>query len=135
MDDKNLFDHIDDGMMEFFMNGDILDIDEYLGEMKVKEKDKKRQIQLAKKIRFKAQARLNQVKDEQLLEKAIKKIRSIVNESAEVSTSILQNMLLKAGVPVQFRNLKNLSEEDIKNVLTDINIVQLMEEIEKETNK
>jgi hypothetical protein len=84
-----------------------------------------------KKITFMTQAVSNKAQDESLLAIAVVKIREAIQENMGKTTEMLVAILKSKTPSVQYRKLENWTDEEIKNVLEDVDIVQLMEELDK----
>lgn len=84
-----------------------------------------------KKIRFLAQAISNKKEDQKLFEAAYVRIKQAIAENAQKTTEMLVAMLQSKTPSVQYRKLENWSDEEIREVLADVDLVKLMEEMEK----
>ncbi len=84
-----------------------------------------------KKIRFLAQAISNKKEDQKLFEAAYARIKQAIAENAQKTTEMLVALLQSKTPSVQYRKLENWSDEEIREVLADVDLVKLMEELEK----
>jgi hypothetical protein len=84
-----------------------------------------------KKIRFLAQAVSNKKEDQKLFEAAYLLIKQAITENAQKTTEMLVALLQAKTPSVQYRKLENWSDEEIREVLADVDLVKLMEELEK----
>lgn len=86
-----------------------------------------------RKVRFMALGLSNKQQDEKLLELAFLRLKELINENSQKATDALINLLhSKTPSFVRYRKLENWSDEEIKDVLMDVDIVKLMEELKKE---
>lgn len=88
--------------------------------------------QYMKKIRFLSQAIAMKERNQKLFELAYSKIKTAMQENAQKTTDVLISMLQAKTPSVQYRKLEKWTDDEIRDVLTDIDLVQLMERIEKE---
>ena len=84
-----------------------------------------------KKIRFLAQAISNKKEDQKLFEAAYGRIKQAIAENAQKTAEMLVSLLQSKTPSVQYRKLENWSDEEIREVLADVDLVKLMEEMEK----
>jgi hypothetical protein len=87
---------------------------------------------VAKRIAFLMKANSQQEKDAGLLSKALDLLRSKVFENAERTGQVLQQLLQARKPQVQFRNLSEWTDEQVRAVLDDVDVVELMEALERE---
>ena len=88
--------------------------------------------QYMKKIRFLAQAITSKERNQKLFELAYTKVKVAIQENAQKTTEILISLLQSKTPAVQYRKLEKWTDDEIREVLADIDLVQLMEKIEKE---
>lgn len=91
-------------------------------------------VQYMKKIQFMAKALVNKKQDETLLEKAFNKVKNLIAENANQTSEFLQNLLQTKTPSVQYRKLENWTDDEIRDVLADIDLIEFMEELDNETN-
>jgi hypothetical protein len=84
-----------------------------------------------KKIRFLAQAISNKKDDQKLFEAAYARVKQAITENAQKTTEVLLALLQSKTPSVQYRKLENWSDEEIREVLADVDLVKLMEEMER----
>lgn len=81
-----------------------------------------------KGLLFREQVRLKKQRHEGLYSKAIN-----VFESARADTKeMILSLLMERAPKLQFRNLEKLDEEDLRQILNESDILDLMDKIEKE---
>lgn len=90
---------------------------------------------VGKKIAFLMKANQQQEKDAGLLAKALELLREKVAENAEKTGQMLQHLLQTRKPQVQFRNLSEWTEEQVRAVLDDVDVVELMEALDREEGK
>ncbi|HEY1039517.1 MAG TPA: hypothetical protein VGF30_08945 [Bacteroidia bacterium] len=88
--------------------------------------------QYIKKIKFLAQAIANKQRDLQLFETAFGKIKDAIKENASKTTEVLLSLLQSKTPAVHYRKLEKWTDEEIREVLADVDLVKLMEELTKE---
>ena len=81
------------------------------------------------KVKFMAQALANKNRDQHLLEKAFIKIKEVIQENSNLASVKLAALLQKRTPLVQYRKLEKWSDEEIKEVLADVDLVKLLEEL------
>jgi len=87
---------------------------------------------VARRIAFLMQANYQQEKDAGLLTKALELLRAKVAENSERTGEVLQQLLQARKPQVQFRNLSEWTDEQVRAVLDDVDVVELMEALERE---
>ena len=87
--------------------------------------------QYMKKIKFMSRAVFNKEKDQSLLEMAYAKVKAAIKENADKTTAALILLLKEKTPSVQYRKLENWTDEEIKSVLAEIDLIKLMEELDK----
>jgi hypothetical protein len=85
-----------------------------------------------KKVRFMAKAISNKKQDQSLLETAHKRIKEAIQQNAQKTTETLIALLQSKTPSIQYRKLETWTDDEIREVLADIDLVQLMEELDKE---
>lgn len=88
--------------------------------------------QYMKKIKFLAQAVANKQRDLQLFETAFGRIKDAIKENASRTTEMLLSLLQSKTPAVHYRKLEKWTDEEIREVLADVDLVKLMEELTKE---
>lgn len=88
--------------------------------------------QYFKKIKFMAVAAANKRHDEKLFERAYARVREAIQENAQKATDVLVSLLHSKTPSVHYRKLENWSDNEIREVLADIDLIKLMEELDKE---
>ena len=68
---------------------------------------------------------------EALLEKATSLIRKFIEENEHKSKDVLIKMLLEKSPAFQFRNLEQITDDDIREVLADVDLIKFLEGTEK----
>lgn len=89
-------------------------------------------VQYMKKIQFMAKALVQKKQDESLIEKAFYKVKTIIAENANQTTDALKNLLQTKTPSVQYRKLENWTDDEIRDVLADIDLIEFMEELDKD---
>jgi len=85
-----------------------------------------------KKICFMAMAKSNMQKDKALMQAALDKLKETIKENAQKASDVLIQLLHNKTPSVQYRKLENWTDEEIRDVLGDVDLVKLMEELDKQ---
>ncbi len=88
--------------------------------------------QYMKKVQFMAKAMSNKKQDSTLLDKALERIKKAIAENTSQTTETLMALLQKKTPSVQYRKLENWTDDEIRDVLADVDLVKLMEELDQE---
>lgn len=132
---KKIIDDFDNGAVEFFMSASEKEIDAYLEEegFDINQINAKSE-SFANRIQFEIQVEENINQQKDLLQRAQEKVKSIIHNSITHPKERLKELFTNQNLSVQFRNLDNLTEKDIEEILSEIDLVYLMEELEDENN-
>lgn len=72
-----------------------------------------------------------QISDGSLLSLAMKQIREINLSRDDQNSAALQSLLVNSAVGLQFRNLEDWSDAQIKEALGDVDLIKLLEKLKK----
>ncbi|MFP3594230.1 hypothetical protein [Chryseobacterium sp. SIMBA_038] len=75
---------------------------------------------------------INQQKDANLLEKASLLIQKALEDKIDKPINFLKNLIQNNQFQVQYRNLENLTIDEIKEIIKDQNLLELLEKLENE---
>ncbi len=75
---------------------------------------------------------INQQKDVNLLERASQLLQEAIEGSIDKPVSYLKNLVLNNQFQFQYRNLESLSIDEIKEIIKDQNLLELLEKLENE---
>ncbi|WP_417857800.1 hypothetical protein [Xanthomarina gelatinilytica] len=75
---------------------------------------------------------INKRNDEQLLEKATKLLHQAIERHIEKPVSYLKNLIKNNEFQIQYRNLENLTIEEIKDIIKDQNLLEILEKLDNE---
>lgn len=112
--------HSDFYMAKEFLQKEGIDVDEEL----------EYSTQQVKKLKFLARAKMNSSKNEIILKTALEKLRVSIAENAEKAGRILRDLLRDKTPAVQYRKLEEWTDDEIREVLNDVDLVRLLEELE-----
>jgi len=130
---RRLFDKVDKTMFEV-IRSDVNEAKEILTEAGMNADDEiTAGLKTIKRLQFKAKAMMNQQSDELLIEKALVKLRAFFEENLDKSSEVLIALLRQKAPSVQFRSLDKLGDDEIREILSEVDLAKLMEEIEKES--
>lgn len=88
--------------------------------------------QFMKKIRFMALGMSNKQRDLKLLDVAFDRLKEVLKENSERASEALINLLHKKTPSIHYRKLESWSDDEIRDVLSDVDLIQLIEELKKE---
>lgn len=103
-----------------------------LGVSKIEYLDSK--LRMIKRLRLKSKVHLNKSKNEKLLEIALQKVQNIIESANDKVKEELEKLILNRSPQFQFRNLEKLEEKDLKELLSDLGIIDIIEDLEKLDN-
>jgi len=103
-----------------------------LGVSKEEYLDKK--LKMIKRLKCKSIAQLNKQKNDNLLEIALKKVHTIIESTNETAKEKLEKLIRTRSPQFQFRNIEKLEEKDLKEVLSDFSVIDIIESLEKSNN-
>ena len=88
--------------------------------------------QFMKKIRFMALGMSNKQRDLKLLDVAFDRLKEVLKENSERASEALINLLHTKTPAIHYRKLESWSDDEIRDVLSDVDLIQLIEELKKE---
>lgn len=124
---------IDKGFTESHLSGDINDIRKSLSDFGVDlDANSKRQDKLIKQLKFKLRGSINEEKDNSLLKKAVESFQDAIHKGLDKPIAYLNQLIKQNQVEFQFNNLDKLSEDEIKEIIKDQNLIEIIELLEDE---
>lgn len=124
---------IDEGITEYHLSSDIDSIREGLKDYGVNlDENSARQKKLIKQLKFKLKASANKEKYENLLDKAVNYYEEALNKGLEKPVVFFKQLITQNQITFQYNNLDKLSTEEIKEVIKDQNLVEIIEMLENE---
>ncbi len=88
--------------------------------------------QFMKKIRFMALGLSNKQRDLRLIDVAFDKLKEVIRENSEKASEALINLLHTKTPSIHYRKLENWTDDEIRDVLSDVDLIKLIEELKKE---
>jgi hypothetical protein len=85
-----------------------------------------------KQIKFTLKGQMNFQKDEILLEKVTKYFQDAINKNIEKPISYLRNLVDSNQLAFGHRNLDKLTSDDIKELIKDHNLLDILEKLEND---
>ena len=76
---------------------------------------------------------INEQKDTNLLERASLLLQKAIEENIDKPVNYLKNLIQNNQFQVQYRNLENLNIYEIKEIIKDQNLLELLENLENES--
>lgn len=83
-----------------------------------------------RKLKFLSEANVNLGKHENLLEQAFKLLQQKITENASLAGEILTAHLKRVNPAVQYRKLEEWTDEEVREVLNETDIIKLIEELD-----
>jgi uncharacterized protein YqfA (UPF0365 family) len=124
---------IDKGITENYLFGDINDIRKSLSDYGVNLDDnREHQNKLIKQLKFKLRSSINKEKNENLLLKATESFQDAINKGLEKPIAYLNNLIKENQLVVQYNKLDKLSSDEIKEIIKDQNLIEIIELLENE---
>ncbi|WP_138434171.1 hypothetical protein [Winogradskyella algicola] len=124
---------IDKGFTESHLSGDINDIRKSLSDYGVDlDANSQRQDKLIKQLKFKLRASINEEKDNALLKKAVESFQDAIQKGLDKPIAYLNQLIKQNQVEFQFNKLDKLSEDEIKEIIKDQNLIEIIELLEDE---
>jgi len=99
-----------------------------------KEKYLQEKIKMIKRLKLKSIAQFNKTKNEYLLNIALQKVQGIIDSTNESLKEELERLILTRSPQFQFRNIEKLEEQDLRELLSDLGIIDIIEDLEKLDN-
>ena len=75
---------------------------------------------------------INKQKDSALLERASLLLQNAIEKNIDKPISYLKGLIASNQFQVQYRNLENLGVEEIKEIIKDQNLLELLEQLEND---
>lgn len=85
-----------------------------------------------KQISFSIKGQLESQKDDILLDKAVKYYQDAINKNIEKPISYLKKLVASNQFALHYRNLEKLSPEEIKEIIKDHNLLEIIENLDKD---
>lgn len=85
-----------------------------------------------KRQSFLLKGMINKQKDSNLLERASLMLQKAIEENIDKPVSYLKSLIQNNQFQVQYRNLENLTIDEIKEIINDQNLLELLEKLENE---
>ena len=130
---KELINKMDEFILSSIKDSDSSTIDSFLEECGYDLSDiEKIADKSYKKTSFSMKGQMNSQKDEILLEKAVKYFQEAIDKNIEKPISYLRNLVASNQLAFQHRNLDKLSHDEIKSIIKDHNLLEILENLEKD---
>lgn len=85
-----------------------------------------------KRQSFLLKGMINKQKDTNLLERASLLLQKAIEENIDKPVSYLKSLIQNNQFQVQYRNLESLTNDEIKEIIKDQNLLELLEKLENE---
>ena len=91
-------------------------------------------LKMIKRLKLKSKAQINKAKNDSLLEIALQKVQSIIHSTNESVKEELEKLILTRSPQFQFRNIEKLEKDDFEELLSDLDVIDIIEDLEKKNN-
>ena len=130
---KELLNKMDEFILSSIKDSDGSTIDSFLDESGYDLSDiNKVADKCYKKTSFSIKGQINSARDEMLIEKAVKYFQEAIDKNIEKPISYLRNLVTTNQIAFQHRNLDKLSHDEIKSIIKDHNLLEILENLEKD---
>lgn len=86
-----------------------------------------------KQLKFKLNIKANREKQQELLLIASQKFFNALNKGLDKPVAYINNLIQNNQIEFQYSSLKKISEEEIKEIIKDQNLIEIIEMIENES--
>lgn len=129
---KTIIDNLDDIELDLLRTNDAYAKQFLTDEGIDPEKEIEFANQFMRKIRFMATGLANKKRDIRLLDLAFDRLKEVISVNSTKASDVLVNLLHQKTPAVHYRKLENWTDDEIRDVLSDIDLVKLMEELKNE---
>ncbi len=130
---KELLNKMDEFILSSIKDSDSSTIDSFLEESGYDMNDiNKIADKSYKKTSFSIKGQMNSERDEMLLEKAVRYFQEAIDKNIEKPISYLRNLVATNQIAFQHRNLDKLSHDEIKSIIKDHNLLEILENLEED---
>lgn len=124
---------LDRGFTENYLYGDINDIRKSLFDYGVDlDVNSEHQNKLIKQLKFKLRSAINEEKYDALLIRATESFQDAISKGLEKPVAYLNTLIKENRIAVQYNNLEKLSSDEIKEIIKDQNLIEIIELLENE---
>lgn len=128
---SKLKDIIDEGVLRMYLDTEASVIKRVLQEDGVNiEKEEKQIEQYVKRLKFMHKAQMVSERHNELIKKLVTQFSEGINKNLEKPIATIKRLIAEKDMQVQFRNLENLTPEEIKEIIKGKNLVDLMDELD-----
>ncbi|WP_177734009.1 hypothetical protein [Flavobacterium inviolabile] len=130
---NNFIKKIDKAIISQIIEGDSSTYDEILKEegFDIKEIETYA-LKNFRKHSFLLKAHINKQRDTDLLEKASALLQNAISKNIDKPISYLKSLIANNQFQVQYRNLDSLGIDEIKEIIKDQNLLELLEQLEND---
>jgi len=86
-----------------------------------------------KQLKFNLKVKINREKQEELLRIAAERFQDALQKGLDKPVAFLNNLIKQNKINFQFNKLKELNEDEIKEIIKDQNLIEIIEMIESES--
>tara|TARA_R110000744_G_scaffold237369_4_gene354887 strand:+ start:82227 stop:82622 length:396 start_codon:yes stop_codon:yes gene_type:complete len=124
---------LDRGFTENYLYGNISDIRKSLVDYGVDlDVNLERQNKLIKQLKFKLRSSINEEKYDALLIRASESFQDAISKGLDKPVAYLNTLIKENRIAVQYNNLDKLSSDEIREIIKDQNLIEIIELLENE---
>ncbi|MCK0145827.1 hypothetical protein MWU78_09245 [Arenibacter sp. F26102] len=124
---------LDRGFTENYLYGNISDIRKSLVDYGVDlDVNLERQNKLIKQLKFKLRSSINEEKYDALLIRASQSFQDAISKGLDKPVAYLNTLIKENRIAVQYNNLDKLSSDEIREIIKDQNLIEIIELLENE---
>jgi len=124
---------LDRGFTDNYLYGDISDIRNSLVDYGVDlDVNLERQNKLIKQLKFKLRSSINEEKYDALLVRASESFQTAISKGLDKPVAYLNTLIKENRIAVQYNNLNKLSSDEIREIIKDQNLIEIIELLENE---
>ena len=136
MNKKDLINKVDESIFDMILGNDADFLDSYLEKegyalsriQHISDNSQKKHAFLAKGI-------INKQKDEIRLERATVYLQQIIERNIDKPINFIMNMIKNNRFSIQYRNLDKLDIDELKQIVKDQNLLEIIEKMEEEDDQ
>ena len=91
-------------------------------------------LKMIKRMKMNTFARINKARNESRLEQALQAVQKIMKSGNEEAKMGFKQLILSRSPQFQFRNIDKLDDNDMKELLSDLDIIDVIEDLDNSEN-
>ncbi|MEZ5199295.1 MAG: hypothetical protein R2764_23805 [Bacteroidales bacterium] len=134
MESKSIISNFNALLAESFQNDLAENVDFYKDLGVEKEAYLMSNLRFINRLKIKSTAKRNRIKNQKLIEDARVQLKEIITSRIQSTKEKLEQLIRQEYPQFQFRNLDVLDDEDIKEALSEIDLIDFIEKLDKIEN-